>query len=104
MLIRQSASPASLLARKESRLPPFFRVCEIKGESKSLSTFAEHLRLSDKYIVSGPTIQKDGKSRIVVRVEVDHASDFVDQMFDVVKMQFAKSKAIFEYRFDQYDL
>ena len=104
MLIRQSASPASLLARKESRLPPFFRVCEIKGESKSLSTFAENLRLSDKYIVSGPTIQKDGKSRIVVRVEVDHASDFVDQMFDVVKMQFAKSKAIFEYRFDQYDL
>ena len=104
MLIRQSASPASLLSRKESRLPPFFRVCEIKGESKSLSTFAENLKLSDKYIVSGPTIQKDGKSRIIVRVEVDQASDFVDQMSDVVKMQFAKSKSIFEYRFDQYDL
>jgi primosomal protein N' len=104
ILIKQSASPASLLARKESRLPPFYRVCEVMGESKSLSTFAENLKLSDKFLISGPTLQKDGKSRIVVRVEVDHASDFVDQMSDVVKMQFAKNKAIFEYRFDQYDL
>lgn len=104
MLIKQSASPSSLLAREESRLPPFYRVCEVMGESKSLSTFAENLKLADKYLVSGPTIQKDGKSRIVIRVEVDHASDFVDQMSDVVKMQFAKNKAIFEYRFDQYDL
>ena len=104
ILIKQSAAPASLLARKESRLPPFYRVCEVMGESKSLSTFAENLKLSDKFLVSGPTLQKDGKSRIVVRVEVDHASDFVDQMSDVVKMQFAKNKAIFEYRFDQYDL
>lgn len=104
MLIKQSASPASLLTRKESRLPPFYRVCKVIGESKSLSTFAENLKLSKKYIVSGPTIQKDGKSRIVVRVEVDQASDFVDQMSDVVKMQFAKRKSIFEYRFDQYDL
>jgi primosomal protein N' (replication factor Y) len=104
ILIKQSASPASLLARKESRLPPFYRVCEVMGESKSLSTFAENLKLSDKFLISGPTILKDGKSRIVVRVEVDHASDFADQLSDVVQMQFAKSKAIFEYRFDQYDL
>lgn len=104
MLIKQTTSPAALIARKESRLPPFFRVCEVKGESKTIATFAENLKLSEKYIVSGPTIQKDGKSRIVVRVALNEAADFADQMSDVVKMQYAKSKAIFEYRFDQFDL
>lgn len=104
MMIKQSSSPDSLKARMDSRLPPYYRVCEIVGENKAISTFAENLKLSEKLIVTGPTITDKGKSRIIVRIDVDHASDFAQQISDVVKMQFAKRKSIFEYRFDQYDL
>ena len=104
MMIKQSSSPDSLKARRDSRLPPYYRVCEIVGENKAISTFAENLKLSEKLIVTGPTITDKGKSRIIVRIDVDHASDFAQQISDVVKMQFAKRKSIFEYRFDQYDL
>lgn len=104
MLIQKSSTPAALIARRESRLPPFYRICEIKGESKSISTFAENLKRSNQYIVSGPTNSKEGKSRVIVRIDVDHAADFAEQISDVVKMQFAKSKDIFEYRFDPYNI
>ena len=104
MLIRQSSTPSSLTARRESRLPPFYRICEIKGKSKSISTFAENLKRSEQYIVSGPIVCKNSEARIIVRIEVNHAADFVEQISDVVKMQFAKHKDIFEYRFDPYDI
>ena len=104
MLLKQTSSATSLQARKESRLPPFFRTCEIWGEGKAISTFAENLKKSEKYLVSGPISSKDGRSKIIVRVEIENASDFVSQMQDIVKMQLLKGKPVFEFRFDQYDI
>ena len=104
MLLKQTSSPNSLNARRESRLPPYFRTCEVWGDVKAISTFAENLRKSENYLVSGPSNIKDGRAKIIVRIDIETAGDFVNEMQDVVKMQLLKGKPVFEFRFDQYDI
>jgi primosomal protein N' len=104
MLLKQTSSPNSLNARRESRLPPYFRTCEVWGDVKAISIFAENLRKSENYLVSGPSNIKDGRAKIIVRIDIQTAGDFVNEMQDVVKMQLLKGKPVFEFRFDQYDI
>ncbi len=104
MLLKQTSSSNSLQARKISRLPPFFRTCEIRGEEKAISTFAENLKKSERYLVAGPTSTQDGGAKIIVRIDIESAADFVGEMQDVVKIQLLKGKPVFAYRFDQYDI
>ncbi len=104
MLIGQSLSTNSLQNRKESRLPPYYRTCQVIGESKALSTFSENLRNQNEYIVTGPLTHKEDRKRLIIRAEIEDAPELVNQMQDIVKMQLLKGKSVFEYRFDQYDI
>jgi primosomal protein N' (replication factor Y) len=104
MLIGQSLSTNALQNRKESRLPPYYRTCQVIGESKALSTFSENLRNQNKYIVTGPLTHKGDRKRLIIRAGIEDAPELVNQMQDIVKMQLLKGKSVFEYRFDQYDI
>ena len=104
LLLKQSSSQIGLKNRKEARLPPFFRVCQVTGDSKALSAFADNLRISNQYILSNLTPINTDQCKLIIRVDVDHGAELVEIMQDVVKMQGIKGKPLFEYRFDQYDL
>lgn len=104
MLIAKSLSNSALQNRKESRLPPYYRVCQVMGESRAIETFAENLKNQSKYIVSGPLIHKDQKRRLIIRARIEDAPELVTQMQDIVKLQLIKGRSPFEYRFDQYDI
>jgi primosomal protein N' (replication factor Y) (superfamily II helicase) len=103
ILMRRESNSSALASRKESRLPPFYRICEVSGESSTLSTFAENMRKFEKFIVSGPISMERDRAKLVIRVDVDHGSELVEVMKDVVKMQAVKGKPPFEYRFDKYE-
>lgn len=104
LLLKKEDNSFAILLRKESRLPPFYRFCEVNGETSAISTFAENIRKDQKYIVSGPIPLKQEKAKLVIRVDVDHGSELVEVMQDVVKMQAIKGKPLFQYRFDKYEL
>ena len=104
LLLKQSASAIGLKNRKEARLPPFYRVCQVTGELKALSAFAENLRNSNQYFLSNLIPINTDQCKLIIRVDVDHGAELVEIMQDVVKMQGIKGKPLFEYRFDQYDL
>jgi primosomal protein N' (replication factor Y) len=103
ILLRRESNSGGLTSRKESRLPPFYRICEVSGGSSAISTFAENMRNLDKFILSGPISVERDKAKLVIRVHVDHGSELVEVMKDVVKMQAVKGKPLFEYRFDKYE-
>jgi primosomal protein N' (replication factor Y) len=104
LLLKQSSSIASLQNRKEAKLPPYYRICQVTGNLAALSAFAENLRNSKICIISNVTSVNADLGKLVIRVDVDHGQELVEIMQDIVKMQGVKSKPIFEYRFDQYDL
>lgn len=104
LLLKQNASAIGLKNRREARLPPFYRVCQVTGELKALSAFAENLRNSDQYLLSNLIPINTDQCKLIIRVDVDHGAELVEIMQDVVKMQGIKGKPLFEYRFDQYDL
>jgi primosomal protein N' (replication factor Y) len=104
LLLKQSSSLTGLQNRKEAKLPPFYRICQVTGNLGALSAFADNLRKSNIYIFSGVTSINSDLGNLIIRVDVDHGQDLVEIMQDIVKMQGVKGKPLFEYRFDQYDL
>lgn len=104
LLLKKASNSTSNNLRKESKLPPFYRFCEVFGERSSLSAFAENLRKDERFIASGPIATKEEKGKLIIRVDVDHGRDLVEIMQDVVKMQAVKGKPLFDYRFDKYEL
>lgn len=104
LLLKQNSAGIGLKNRKEARLPPFYRVCQVIGNPKALSAFGDNLRVSNKYLLSNLIPIKEDLSKLIIRVDVDHGAELVEIMQDVVRMQGIKGKPIFDYRFDQYDL
>jgi primosomal protein N' (replication factor Y) len=104
LLLKKESNSTSNNLRKESKLPPFYRFCEVVGEKSALSAFAENLRKNERFIVSGPIATKEEKGKLIIRIDVDHGRDLVEIMQDVVKMQALKGKPLFDYRFDKYEL
>ena len=104
LLLKKASNSTSNNLRKESKLPPFYRFCEVFGDRSSVSAFAENLRKDERFIVSGPMATKEEKGKLIIRVDVDHGRDLVEIMQDVVKMQAVKGKPLFDYRFDKYEL
>ena len=104
LLLKQSSSLTSLKNRKDAKLPPFYRICQITGNLGALTAFADNLRKSNKYIFSGVTSINSDLGKLIIRVDVDHGQELVEIMQDIVKMQGVRGKPLFEYRFDQYDL
>ncbi|NBU93831.1 MAG: hypothetical protein EBS18_04695, partial [Actinobacteria bacterium] len=103
ILLRKESNSIALASRNEARLPPYYRICEVTGGSSAISTFAENVRKIEKFIVSGPISIERNKAKLVIRVDVDHGSELVEIMKDVVKMQAVKGTPLFEYRFDKYE-
>ena len=104
LLLKQNSAGIGLKNRKEARLPPFYRVCQVIGNTKALSAFGDNLRVSNKYLLSNLIPINEDLSKLIIRVDVDHGAELVEIMQDVVRMQGIKGKPIFDYRFDQYDL
>lgn len=104
MLQKRADNSTQNNLRKESRLPPFYRFCEVVGTEGALATFAANIGKDPKFVISGPIVMKDKKTKLIIRVDVDHGSKLVEIMQDVVKLQALKGKPLFDYRFDKYEL
>ena len=93
-----------LKERKQSKLPPYYRVASVEGRKADISKFAENLRSSSVYEVTGPMVLKNDFSKLIIRSPLEQASELVDLLDDVVKVQSIKGKGIFKVRFDQFDI
>ena len=49
-------------------------------------------------------ILKNDFSKLIIRSPLEQASELVDLLDDVVKVQSIKGKGIFKVRFDQFDI
>jgi primosomal protein N' len=103
ILLRRESNSSALTSRKESRLPPFYRFCEVSGGTSAISTFAQNMRKLEKFILSGPIPIERDKAKLVIRVKVEYGSELVEIMKDVVKMQALKGQPLFDYKFDKYE-
>lgn len=104
VLRRQIFNTDDLIAREQSHLPPFYRTATIKGESSELAKFAENLRGRYLFILSGPISIDQFKSYLIVRSDIPSAATLVELLDDVVRVQGVKGRAIFDIRFDTYNL
>jgi primosomal protein N' len=93
-----------LKERKQSKLPPYYRVASVEGRKAEISKFAENLRSSSLYEVTGPLVLKNDFSKLIIRSPLEQASELVDLLDDVVKVQSIKGKGIFKVRLDQFDI
>jgi primosomal protein N' (replication factor Y) len=93
-----------LKERKLAKLPPFYRIAVIEGKSSEISRFAENLRGSSEYEITGPIVLSSSLSRLIVRAALEQASNLVDLLDDVVKLQSIKGREIFRVRFDPFDI
>lgn len=90
--------------RERAKLPPYYRVASVSGRKLDISKFAENLKSTKNYEISGPVEISDLESKLLIRVESAGGSDLVDLLDDVVKIQGVKGKNIFKVRLDPYDL
>lgn len=93
-----------LLNRERAKLPPYFRVAVVSGVHLEISKFAENLRSTKKYEITGPVQGEAGQSKLIIRALLAEANELVDLLDDVTKLQGVKGKKIFKVRFDPYDL
>lgn len=93
-----------LMERKNAKLPPFFRIATVEGRNQEISKFAENLRSSSDYEITGPVLLNKTISRLIIRTALEQGSNLVDLLDDVVKIQSIKGKDIFKVRFDQFDI
>ena len=100
-----SAASYELSSRKQAKLPPYYRVAIVTGDSPEISKFAENLRSSkNSYEITGPIKIDSYQSKILIRVELEQAQVLVDLLDDITKVQGVKSRKIFTVRFDPFDL
>jgi primosomal protein N' (replication factor Y) len=100
-----SAASYELSSRKQAKLPPYYRVAIVTGDSPEISKFAENLRSSkNSYEITGPIKIESYQSKILIRVELEQAQVLVDLLDDITKVQGVKSRKIFTVRFDPFDL
>ena len=85
-------------------MPPYFRIASVEGDSIDISKFAENLRSSTNYEITGPMLLNKTVSRLIIRATLERGSELVDLLDDVVKIQSIKGKGIFKIRFDQFDI
>ena len=90
--------------RERAKLPPYYRVASVSGRKLDISKFAENLKNTKNYEITGPVEINDLESKLLIRVESSGGSDLVDLLDDVVKIQGVKGKKIFKVRLDPYDL
>ncbi len=100
----QSAASVELKNREVAKLPPFYRIAVVSGESREVSRFAENLKISGKYEITGPIEVEKAQKKIIIRVPLSKGQELVDLLDDVTKLQGVKGKSIFRVRFDPYDL
>ncbi|NCZ77162.1 MAG: hypothetical protein EBY12_04095, partial [Actinobacteria bacterium] len=93
-----------LVERKNAKMPPYFRIASVEGDSIDISKFAENLRSSTNYEITGPMLLNKTVSRLIIRATLERGSELVDLLDDVVKIQSIKGKGIFKIRFDQFDI
>ncbi len=104
VLRKQSFNMDDLLAREQSQLPPFYRTATIKGEFHELTKFAENLRDKYSFILSGPISIDQTRGYLIIRADIPSAATLVALLDDVVRVQGVKGRAIFDVRFDTYNL
>jgi hypothetical protein len=76
----------------------------IEGKNSEISKFAENLKAKSEYQITGPITLKGELSRLIVRSPLEKASNLVDLLDDVVKIQSIKARQVFKVRFDQFDI
>ena len=106
-LIRADSSTAAtyeLESRKQSKLPPYYRVAVVIGDSAEISKFAENLRNTKNYEITGPVSVDSYQSKLLIRVGLPEAQLLVDLLDDITKVQGVKGRKIFKVRFDPFDL
>jgi primosomal protein N' (replication factor Y) (superfamily II helicase) len=106
MLKADSNSGASLelINREKAKLPPFYRVAVIIGSNLEISKFAENLRSSKDYEITGPVKFDQNQSKLIIRVKLEEGGNLVDLLDDVTKIQGVKGRQIFKIRVDPYDI
>ena len=106
MLKADSNSGASLelINREKAKLPPFYRVVVIIGSNLEISKFAENLRSSKDYEITGPVKFDQNQSKLIIRVKLEEGGNLVDLLDDVSKIQGVKGRQIFKIRVDPYDI
>ena len=106
MLKADSNSGASLelINREKAKLPPFYRVAVIIGSNLEISKFAENLRSSKDYEITGPVKFDQNQSKLIIRVKLEEGGNLVDLLDDVSKIQGVKGRQIFKIRVDPYDI
>jgi primosomal protein N' (replication factor Y) (superfamily II helicase) len=106
MLKADSNSGASLelINREKAKLPPFYRVAVIIGFNLEISKFAENLRSSKDYEITGPVKFDQNQSKLIIRVKLEEGGNLVDLLDDVSKIQGVKGRQIFKIRVDPYDI
>ena len=106
MLKADSNSGVSLelINREKAKLPPFYRVAVIIGSNLEISKFAENLRSSKDYEITGPVKFDQNQSKLIIRVKLEEGGNLVDLLDDVSKIQGVKGRQIFKIRVDPYDI
>ena len=79
-------------------------MASVSGRKLDISKFAENLKNTKNYEITGPVEINDLESKLLIRVESSGGSELVDLLDDVVKIQGVKGKKIFKVRLDPYDL
>ena len=97
-------SLSDLSNREKAKLPPYYRVAVVEGDKEEISKFAENLRNSKSYEITGPVAIDRFKSKSLIRVKLVEGSLLVDLLDDVAKVQAVKRRKIFKIRFDPFDL
>jgi primosomal protein N' (replication factor Y) len=95
---------SELSNREKAKLPPYYRVAVVEGDMDEISKFAENLRNSKTYEITGPIAIDRYKSKLLIRVKLVEGSLLVDLLDDVAKVQAVKRRKIFKIRFDPFDL
>jgi primosomal protein N' len=95
---------SELSNREKAKLPPYYRVAVVEGDKDEISKFAENLRNSKTYEITGPIAIDRFKSKLLIRVKLVEGSLLVDLLDDVAKVQAVKRRKIFKIRFDPFDL
>lgn len=93
-----------LTERKNSKMPPYFRIASVEGNSSQISKFADNLKVDSKYEIIGPIFINRDTHRLIIRTPIELGGELVDLLDDVVKIQSVKGKDIFNVRFDQFDI
>jgi primosomal protein N' (replication factor Y) len=99
-----SMAELELINRERAKLPPFYRVAVMLGSTFEISKFAENLRSTNGYQVTGPTKIDLTESKLIVRVKLDEGENLVDLLDDVSRIQGIRGRQIFKIRIDPYDL